>query len=51
VLSGAALTGVVYPLYAAVFNGLMVLLLTRDSWTGYIAALLPFASDEEVLAD
>lgn len=51
VLSGAALTGVVYPLYATVFNGLMVLLLTRDSWTGYIAALLPFASDEEVLAD
>ncbi|NCU37564.1 hypothetical protein EOL96_00670 [Candidatus Saccharibacteria bacterium] len=51
VLSGAALTGVVYPLYATVFNGAMILLLTRETWLGYLAALLPLAREEEVLAD
>ena len=50
-LSGAALAGVVYPLYATVFNGAMILLLTRDTWMGYLAALLPFAREEEALAD
>lgn len=40
-LANSAIAGVAYPLYSTVFNGLMIVLLTRETWVYYFKKLLP----------
>lgn len=51
VLAGASAAGLAYPVYSTTFNGLMVVLLTRDIWWPYLAMFVPGVQRERVLTD
>lgn len=50
-MAGATLTGLAYPVYSTLFNGMMVLILTRDAWWPYLAYVLPKFSDDATIAE
>ena len=49
--SGASASGLAYPMYATIFNTVMVLLLTRETWLMYLTALQPLKRNEETVVD
>lgn len=51
VLTGSVFSGLVYPLYATVFNGIMIIFLTKQSWLSYFGYIFTFQPKESPVID